>query len=259
MFFYTGTTIALVTIDTSNGVVTPWTAYTGFTMLAGISARITSYNSNFWRVELTATGTAAIYIFRFLPAATANATQSTGVQDGTLQGSAVFANAQVELGSAATSYIPTTTVAVTRNADVLTYPSAGNIVDAAGWCSAEFQSPVMTTSNSMSIIGNSASGLGPLLTRTITSGVQMNDGVNQTTGPVGTPLNNTQIKAASTWSGSATLMSVGGVNGTAGVYDGAFALTAIGIGNAVAFTGTIRNVRIGQRQLSSSELQAITR
>lgn len=34
---------------------------------------------------------------------------------------------QLELGSFATSYIPTTSTAVTRNADVLTYPTAGNI------------------------------------------------------------------------------------------------------------------------------------
>jgi hypothetical protein len=33
----------------------------------------------------------------------------------------------------------------------------------------------------------------------------------------------------------------------------------IGVGGTAPYKGTIRNVRIGQRQLSSSELQAVTR
>ena len=40
--------------------------------------------------------------------------------------------AQIELGSFASTYIPTTTVAVTRNADIDQYPTASNVVAAAG-------------------------------------------------------------------------------------------------------------------------------
>lgn len=110
-----GTTIALATIDTTNGVATAWTAYTGFTMLAGIGATCTSHNFEYWRVSLKATGTAASYNFNLIPAGTTNATQSTGLLDIAAQGSAVFYGAQVELGSVATYYIPTTTTSATRS------------------------------------------------------------------------------------------------------------------------------------------------
>ncbi len=113
---------ALCTIDTSNGVATVWTAYTGLTVQAS-SARCSSYNDDFWLVELTFLGTAATWTnaIAFAPAITTNPTQSTGIFDVTVQGSSVACNFQCELGSAATSYIATTTAAVARNADVLTY------------------------------------------------------------------------------------------------------------------------------------------
>lgn len=114
------------TVDTNNGVATDWTAYTGFTMAAGRSVRCTSYNDDFWRVELTKTGTAAAHNIDINPAGTTNPTQSSGTYTGSVQGSAVFYGAQVELGSSASSYIATTTTAGTRNADILTY-SGGDI------------------------------------------------------------------------------------------------------------------------------------
>lgn len=118
----TGTTICSVTIDTNNGIATIWTSYTGFTPIG--TATCTSYNANFWLVQATFTGTAAFWTFYIVPAGTTNATQSTGLPDVTAQGSAVFYGAQVELGPKATSYIPTTTIAVARNADQLYYTGA---------------------------------------------------------------------------------------------------------------------------------------
>lgn len=133
-----GTKVAVATIDTSNGVLTPWTAYTGFTMLGGVSVRCASFNANFWRAEMTFTGTAATHAVRLFIAGTANATQSTGSQDLTLSGGCVVANAQVELGSFASSYIPTTTVSVLKNADIDSYATAGNINAASGTVYLEF-------------------------------------------------------------------------------------------------------------------------
>lgn len=49
----------------------------------------------------------------------------TGGQFGTSKGAAFFWGSQLETGSVATSYIPTTTAAVTRNADVHTVPATG--------------------------------------------------------------------------------------------------------------------------------------
>jgi hypothetical protein len=118
------TQCAACTIDTNDGVATAWTAMTGFTMASGVSASCVSYNADYWRVALTKTGTAASHRVELFPAVTSNATQSAGAFSAAITGSAVFYGAQVELGSFATPYIPTTTVAVARNADVLTYTGA---------------------------------------------------------------------------------------------------------------------------------------
>ena len=118
--------VALCTIDTSNGVATVWTAYTGFTV-ATSSATCVSYNSNYWRVSLTFLATATNWRPFLIPAGTTNATQATGALNATAQGSAVFYGAQIELGTKATSYIPRGTAvdgSGTRNADALYYTGA---------------------------------------------------------------------------------------------------------------------------------------
>ena len=132
MYAYNGATlIAPVTVDTSNGIATAWTSYNagGIPIASGFTASCESANANFWRVQFTFTGTAVGWVFRFYPAATTNATQSTGLPSATVTGSAVIYGAQVELGSKATSYIPTTTGSATRNADQLYYTGAliGNL------------------------------------------------------------------------------------------------------------------------------------
>jgi hypothetical protein len=69
------------------------------------------------------------------------------------------------------------------------------------------------------------------------------------------------IKGASSWGGSTKSVSAQGVVPVSGAFDGDVSLTGgvgVGIGGSVPWFGTIRNVRIGQRALSSSELQAIT-
>lgn len=119
-------TAALCTIDTSNGAATIWTALTGATITTS-SATCVSFNADFWKVTLTFLGTAQTWITGSLPAATTNATQSTGVTDVTAQGTAVFYGASLVTGPVDGSYIATTTLAVTRNADVDTYVTSGNI------------------------------------------------------------------------------------------------------------------------------------
>lgn len=105
--------IAVVTIDTSNGVATIWSAYTGFTVIPGYSATCVSHpqNSGYWLVTFTFLATAETYRFNLLPAGTANATQSTGAVDATKQGSAIFQNFQVNFGTTAERYQSITTAA----------------------------------------------------------------------------------------------------------------------------------------------------
>ena len=148
IFFYPGdgTQVQAATVDTTNGVITDWTSADASTMASGRSVRIVSYNDDFWRVELTKTGTAAVHFFQFFPAGATTATYAGPTISTAAQGSAVFANAQVELGSFASSYIPTTTIAVARNADVLTY-SGGDIPNLKTLC-ATFSQPIAPTTPS---------------------------------------------------------------------------------------------------------------
>ena len=260
LLFYipAGTEMAACTIDTSNGVATAWTAYTGFTMASGVSSTCISYNADFWRVSLTKTGTVASHRTDLIVAGTTNAVQSTGIINTAAQGSAVFYGAQVELGSFASSYIPTTTVAVTRNADVLTYSSAGNILGTAGAAYAEV---VTATAVNHAFVGfDSVNQL-----MSASSGkVSMYDGANQAVSGSSFPVN-TVFKAGVSWGAGGLAATLNGatpgtnasfdgdaVNGKASIYIGEWSG-----GNASNF-GTIRNVRIWQRSLSSSELQAIT-
>jgi len=257
------TECAACTIDTTNGVATAWTAITGFAMASGVSASCVSFNSNFWRVSLTKTGTAATHRIELLPAATANATQSTGSFSAAVQGSAVFYGAQVELGSFASSYIATTTIAVARNADVLTYSSAGNINTAEGTAYAELSTNWSTSPTTLIALAASADQIFSTASEASTS-IRNSDGA---TGLVKTGLTDMRTgarKRSVSWSvaGNRRAITGDGVAVTTGAFDGTMGNTAIYVGASYLSTaqwdGTIRNVRIWQRALSSSELQAVT-
>ena len=71
-------------------------------------------------------------------------------------------------------------------------------------------------------------------------------------------------KRGSTWSAAGLAVTGDGAVPATTSYDGSygagatFCIGALGDGTTGPWYGTIRNVRIGQRQLSASELQAIT-
>jgi hypothetical protein len=119
----TGANAAIVTIDTTNGVATVWSAYTGFTIFAS-TAVCRDYSPGWWSVEITFTGSVAVYATFVYPAITANPTQSTGVFDAALTGSCGACWPQVELGPQATTYVPSVAVAGTRAEDALLYTIA---------------------------------------------------------------------------------------------------------------------------------------
>ncbi len=170
--------------------------------------------------------------------------------------------AQVELGSSASTYIPTTTAAVTREADVLTYPSAGNISDAAGWCSVEMKL-LKSPSGSVGTIGSSGSSAAIYNNAGQPEIYRLFDGTGGAAVAGATSLN-ASVKTASTWGGVTSQLAVNGTAGSVGTFDGSLNFGAnIYIGSLAGgagseLNGTIRNVRIGQRQLSASEMQAIT-
>lgn len=78
---------------------------------------------DFWRFYISAANPGLDTFLRpnYCPAV---ATSDTATWDNATTGSAVIYGFQVEVGSSPSTYIPTTTAAVTRNADVLSYTSA---------------------------------------------------------------------------------------------------------------------------------------
>ena len=247
---------ASCTIDTTNGVATVWTAYTDNTVVTS-SASCVSHNDNYWRVSLTLLATAATWNVYLIPAGTTNATQSTGVIAVAAQGSAVFYGAQVELGSFASTYIPTTTVAVTRNADVLTYPSSGNVLGTSGWCYAEiYRAASYSLGGDAAIVG---SGANSVLSVVRAGNLAIYDGTAYRSFNALTA--SQSLKVATEWAGSASSGAIGGVVASSG-FDGDIGVSTnieTGSYNSLnQFFGTIRNVRIGQVALTAATLGDIT-
>lgn len=103
----------VVRVDTTTGAILAGPTIIG-TQFTGPSVRVDAVGSGWFRVALTATSDADTSIK--LQATLHNGTSSTFTGDGT---SGVFVwGAQLEAGAFPTSYIPTTTAAVTRAADV---------------------------------------------------------------------------------------------------------------------------------------------
>jgi len=184
---------------------------------------------------------------------------------GTVNDSIYVWGAQLEAASFPSSYIPTTTGSVTRNADVLTYPGAGNVDITLGAAYAEIYS---TTANvgTRGIIGLDGADGSRILYDGAAAGanqVYSYDGTSNVVNAVGGGDWRTAVRKISvSWGGSARTVAMGG-QATAGAFDGTFtAGTNIGIGtpanSAGSWFGTIRNVRIWTRQLSDAQLQALT-
>jgi hypothetical protein len=133
----TGTSQAQAWFNVSTGAV--GTVTTTGSDWSGATARLIQALPNGWyRWSLTATtsGDFAGNVFAFLAMADADGVPS---YTGDAAQTSIMWGAMVEAGAFASTYIPTTTVAVARNADVLYLPAAGNIQDAQGSCIAELR------------------------------------------------------------------------------------------------------------------------
>ena len=95
----------------------------------GVSASIENWGNGWFRCIKTWTGTAAAHVLAIYQSNVNGLV--TFDSDGSL--THYFWGAQVELGSTATSYIPTTTAAAARSADALVYKlNDGNLADGTG-------------------------------------------------------------------------------------------------------------------------------
>ena len=155
---------------------------------------------------------------------------------------------QNEAGAVATSPIVTTTAAITRNADSDTYQTASNWSDTAGTAYIEAQ-PWQWSSGGL--LGSATNGL---LGSASNSGATAYDGTNTANGPTGTPSG--RKKLALRWTGATMDVSVGGVIGTAGTYDGAMGLASLGI--AVNSSGYFGPVAVWNYAMTDDEFKALT-
>jgi hypothetical protein len=264
-YLKTGTTSgAGVTVDTTNGVATAWTAITGLTGITGV-ARCISHNANFWRVELVFTGTAVAWRVDLYPAGTTNATQSTGTLDATAQGSAVFYGAQVELGSFATPYIPTTTVAVPRSANLLSYTGAEIANYKAMACTFSRRvgvsnvgvAVVLTPGTDANTIANyMASATAASFAGVASSASQWSQAASNAYTP------GTSSKMAQTWATNSILMDKDGTAQTADTTATVPTFDRIQVGHqngAYVLNGPVTDIYLFTRNPSQSELAAVDR
>lgn len=222
------------------GTYTLWVDGSGSIAVAGATATITGAGTATSSSSVTFTVTVA------------------GTVTYTVTGSPT--RAQSENGAFRSSYIPTTTIAVARNADVLTYPSSGNIDGTKGWCYAEVTlNAINSSTNNWFVVRDN--GYGILYSNGTDGKVVIFDGtVGAIKSGIGTFVNTTR-KVASSWGGSTQTVTGSGLVPASAAFDGDFNITStIGIGhNSTGDAwGCIRGVRIGQRKLSDSEEQAIT-
>jgi len=170
---------------------------------------------------------------------------------------------QVETAAFISSPIPTTTAAVTRNADVLTYPSAGNISGTIGTAYAEVSySSLLGTGNHITI-GDSVENRN-FINMIAPTTVRFYDGTTVDDWTVSSVAVNTLTKHAVKWSGVVVSIAINGVAGSPAtkVFDGDMNVTAIAVGttapyNEVAFSN-IRNVRIWSQTLPDATMEAMT-
>lgn len=173
--------------------------------------------------------------------------------------------AVTELGTYPTSYIPTTTAAVTRNADALIYVGAGNIEDPAGTAYAEVSADWATASDNRFVLERSN---GFILFRSVgesPTAIKSYDGGNPASfSPTGTSYYKATQAIASTWGAALTAYSPATLlpDPTPSNYDGTIGANNIGVGvrnsGATQWSGTVRNVQIYSTELTAAEVQDIS-
>lgn len=256
--------IVSVIVNPSTGAIVSGPTLVG--AMTAASCTVDTYPNGWFRIKLSGTtsGTAGPGAIRL---SLTSGTTIVYVGDNTSGISAW--GTQVELGPFASSYIPTLASAITRNADALTYASAGNAATAVGTVYAEATPYALdvgaqgvvsindgTTNNRVDLRVSSPN----VLTGIITSG-----GAAQANNTVATVFAaKITSKVAGYWNTNAENIIA---NGTVGTLDAtvtvpaAFTTIQIGqldAGTANALFGTIKNVRIWPIQLSDTTLQRLT-
>jgi hypothetical protein len=123
---------------------------------SGVTMRIQNYGNGWYRFSATATAVGSVtgqYQYRiYIP--NSSATLSYAAASGNTEGVLVW-GAQLEVGSVATSYIPTTTAAITRGADVINKTSIASLIgQTEGTVYLEMQADAAGTGQNFLYVGN---------------------------------------------------------------------------------------------------------
>ena len=235
------------------------------TISAGYSAKIENYGNGWFRCSVTATSNSTSHIF-FIYGVSANNT-FTVPDDGGFQ---FIWGAQVETGSVATSYIPTTTAAVTRNADVVSVSGAvsGSIGQTEGTIYAEVDVRTLGAAKNILQIDNGTAtnriGLFVDISPTRLTFLMSSAGVtNSLSGTVATGV----IKIAASYSSGNVQVFTNGsflVSGTIATYP-IVALNAISVGSRISsgvygvfLNDRIRATALYTTRLSDADLMLLT-
>jgi hypothetical protein len=142
-----------------------------------------------------------------------------------------------------TSYIPTTTATVTRNGDLLTHPSAGNVLGTVGACYAE------VTGDGAGPYFIDFGSNRPLYRSSALHNLDLFDGASAEITNAFTPSRTVPAKVAAKWGSGAKNTWLNGVAGTASAFDGDMNVGAnmtfgSGNGSVIHANGTVREVKI---------------
>lgn len=160
------------------------------------------------------------------------------------------------------SPIPTTTVAVTRNNDVMTYPQSGNgFTDTAGTVYAEVA--CFNRSSVGAVFGGGASTTAPMTKNSPNNNAFIGDGTNAASLGNATWANSSLHKVASSWSASGINVAFDGTTGTRASYDGSLIpatniLIGAGAGPSFVLFGTIKNAKVFPTGATDADLIGLT-
>ena len=248
-------------INTTAGTATPITVFATGTIIS-TTASVVDFG-NFWKVTSfitpTATGSWEISVS---PSGNGS---GTGVMDGTTTGSAVFWGAQLEAGAFATSYIPTTTAALTRSADVCTITGGdftGFYNQSEGTMLANAFTPASGDRTVLSADDNTANEMIRIRTEGTNPLFKVTDGGSEVVAiDAGTVVANTAFKLAGAYKLNDFASSI---NGGAAVTDTSGTIPTvdrmrIGVGQGGnTMCGCISAIRYFKKRVADAKLQALT-
>jgi hypothetical protein len=184
------------------------------------------------------------------------ANSTIGYRFGTAGDVFEFDISQDENGAWPTSPIITTTAAVTRNPDTLSYTSAGFINDTAGTVIASVAVASAQTTTTYAVSTNNTFVM--LYKGNFGANLSSQDGTSQIN--TGTWSNDGLVKKIGlTWSGSARGVCFNGGTVTAGAYDGSWNATSIQVGTLGAnyLGGYIGDIHVWTTALTDTQLQQV--